>query len=62
MAAQDTTLKIGNCVTFCDTLRGSSQHIGVVIGIREILHISVIEVLWNDGAVTVTSESSLRLL
>ena len=55
------TLSEGQCVTFLETY-GTPQYVGVVLRVKEVLHIKVAEVLWNDGSITVTGANSLRAL
>lgn len=55
-------LHVGNCVTFSDLLDSCSEYVGIVIEIKEVMHIEVVKVLWNDGSFTTTSAASLKLL
>jgi hypothetical protein len=59
----DTILQVGNFVTFSEALGSSPiEYIGIIISIKEIMCLSVAEVLWQDGIITTASSLSLKLL
>lgn len=56
------TLQVGSCVTFSDLIDNFSEYVGIVVEVKEVMHLEVVKVLWNDGSFTTTSAASLKLL